>query len=473
MSLKLTSGQLKIAIKTRATFDGGNTWSTAYTHPHYGVGYGSADPTMAFDKTGKLYLAYIDYKQSPDSGGIYVTRSTNGGLNWDMGSKAFDMYDVPQKRPIDRPWLVCDKSNSTSAGTLYITTKPAPWISPPNRSYYKVSTDGGLNWSVIQPIDGPNFLIGNSIAQPMAAPAVTADGAFCATYPSYVASQNILPAIYFAKSFDQGISFNYTIMWAGTATPTDTNFKKAYCLITDPSNSNKLSFITPSAINNDLDVLCISSSDGGTTWNAPVRVNDDVVNNGKAQDLVWGAYNESGDLLVTWRDRRDASGNGFWNNGYDIYYAVSNNNGLSFGTNQKLTSQFIAFDSTIALNGNDVMGCSYQGDTLYAVWGDTRNNRMNIYFTRTQVSTNTGIELTLLNNEEQSVILYPQPADNQIQLSVSDIDKQKQISIFNNGGACLKRFTLKHNQEIIDITELPAGIYFIKAGDAIHKMIKQ
>ena len=185
MGMKFTNGLFKIAIKTRASFDGGNTWSTVNTLPHMGTAYGSADPSMAFDANGFLYIAYIDYKQNPDSGGIYVARSADGGLNWDTPSKAFDMYDVANKRPIDRPWLVVDHSATANAGTLYITTKPAPWIAPPNRPYYKVSSDSGHTWTAIANLDGTGFLTGNCIAAPMAAPVTTIDGRFCAIYPSY------------------------------------------------------------------------------------------------------------------------------------------------------------------------------------------------------------------------------------------------------------------------------------------------
>jgi hypothetical protein len=97
MSMTFSSGQYHIAIKTRASFDGGASWSTANLLPHFGAGFGSADPSMAFDKNGLLYISYIDYTQAPDSGGIYVARSNNGGLNWDTPTKAFDMYDVPNK----------------------------------------------------------------------------------------------------------------------------------------------------------------------------------------------------------------------------------------------------------------------------------------------------------------------------------------------------------------------------------------
>jgi hypothetical protein len=193
MGLKLSNGSFKIAIKTRASFDGGNTWSSTVALPHMGLQYGSADPSLVFDKNGLLYACYIDYKKSPDSGGIYIARSVDGGLNWDTPSKAYDMYDDGSKKPIDRPWLVIDNSTTANFGTLYITSKPPQWVAPPNRNYFKASSDSGHTWSAIKNIDGGTHLIGNAIAQPMATPAVTTGGKFCAAYPSYVASQIFCP----------------------------------------------------------------------------------------------------------------------------------------------------------------------------------------------------------------------------------------------------------------------------------------
>src|SRR5437870_4818079 len=47
MGLKLSGGQFRVAIKTRASVDGGNTWSAVNALPHFGTGFGSADVSMA------------------------------------------------------------------------------------------------------------------------------------------------------------------------------------------------------------------------------------------------------------------------------------------------------------------------------------------------------------------------------------------------------------------------------------------
>jgi hypothetical protein len=471
MGMKFSNGLFRIAIKTRASFDGGNTWSTVNTLPHFGLGYGSADPNMAFDANGYLYLSYIDYKQNPDSGGIYVARSGDGGLNWDTPSKAFDMYDVANKRPIDRPWLVVDKSSTANAGTLYITTKPAPWIAPPNRPYYKVSSDSGHTWTAIANIDGTGYLTGNSITAPMAAPVTTIDGKFCAIYPSYVASQNILPCYYFASSTNQGQSFNYNLMYATVPAGADTNLKSGYQLIAHPSDANKLYFVGPVSQNQDADIKALNSTDGGQTWSGPVRVNDDPLGNGKSQDMVWAAYNEQGHIATVWRDRRNDAATGFWNIGYDFYYAVSDDNGQTFSTNQQMSSQFIPFDSIVAENGNDFLSAVYSGDTLYTVWGDTRNGKLNIWFAKTIASTNTTVDVNILNESNDLFNLFPNPAGRQLQINFKEDVVSLPIEIFNMKGQVVYNLIVSERQNSIDVSQWQSGIYLIKIDGKVQRFV--
>lgn len=473
MGLVFSGGQFKITIKTRASQDGGNSWSNVNTLPHFGSTYGSADVSLAFNKSSMLFISYIDYRQSPDSGGIYVARSVDGGLTWDAPSKAFDIYDDPSKRPVDRPWLVVDRSNTINAGTLYITTKPAPWIAPPNRNYFKASSDNGFTWTPIANVDGGSHLVGNAIAAPMAIPATTANGIFCAVYPSYVPSQNTLPAWYFAYSSDKGQSFSYTTVLAAVPAPLDTNCKNVYCLAPNPADSNQMVFISPKADNGDADIMAQSSNDGGQTWSVPVRVNDDPIGNGKPQDMLWTAYNEKGDLVVTWRDRRNSAANGFWNAGYDFYYATSNDNGQTFSSNQLLTTQFVPFDSILTANGNDVMSCTYFGDTLYTAWGDTRTGKMNIFFAKTVASLNTGLEFKILEGEDQKWLMFPNPANNYLDIIFLTHDREKEFSIFDAAGKKVLSKAVEGREIKINTQALGVGIYYLKMGDEIRRFIKE
>jgi len=472
MGEKYSAGSFKIAITVRSSFDGGNTWSSAITLPHFSTTFGSADVSMAFDKTGLLYLCYIDFNQALGTGGDYVTRSTDGGLTWDTATEAISVNSAPGKLPIDRPWMVVDCSNTANAGTVYITSKPAYWVAPPNRNYYTLSIDSGHTWSPIANVDGGNYLVGNIIQQPMAAPSTTLNGNFCAVYPSYLSSQNIEPAYYFATSKNKGQTFSYSTVVVAPAAPVDTNLKSGYRLTANMVDSNQLVFATVDSSLGESDIYAYHSNDGGATWSGKVKVNDDAAGTGKDHDMVWAAYNEQGVLALTWRDRRNADTSGFWSAGYDFYYALSTDNGQTFSPNQKLSSQFIAFDSVDADKGNDFMTCVYHNDTLYTVWGDTRSGSMNIYFSKTIASSDSALSITLLQGDEPQWHVFPNPVVSVLNVEASSVMLGKEISVYDATGKKITGMQIQNSHFEFATVNWAPGNYFVKVENEIKKVVK-
>jgi Neuraminidase (sialidase) len=61
--------------------------------------------------------------------------------------------------------------------------------------------------------------------------------------------------------------------------------------------------------NGDEDVFIASSRDGGETWSAPMRVNDDPLKNGKVQFFTWMSVDPiDGSINTIFYDRRDTQG---------------------------------------------------------------------------------------------------------------------------------------------------------------------
>lgn len=235
----------KAFIKTKVSFDGGQTWSAANDIPHTNPTYGSADPSMAFDNSGNLFLCFIDFDKDTDSGAVYVVKSTDGGLTWDNPVEVINANDDTQK-PIDRPWISIDRSGGANDGNIYVTTMPPKVfgnLPPPYHPYLTVSTDGGNTFNQWQYIDAPGWLAGNVIAQPMPTNCIAADGTFYAVYPSYVASQNNLPQFIIASSTDGGNTFSYHTVFSSTSTVNDPLAKKGYLILADPTDTNHLVFI--------------------------------------------------------------------------------------------------------------------------------------------------------------------------------------------------------------------------------------
>ena len=239
----VTINPVRVSIKTKTSFDGGQTWGNYFVQPHFSPTWGSADVSMAFQNNGTVYLSYIDFRHTPDSGGIYITHSMDGGITWSAPTQVWNgNSEDAGKEPIDRPWLVVDNSATANAGTLYITTKPAYWFPTPNRPYLKYSNDSGQTWSPFRYIDTTGSLAGNVIVQPMAAPAVAADGALCITYPSYDVAQSVYPKMLFAKSYSRGSTFSYHDLVVNPPAVHDTNYKAGYRLAANPANANQICF---------------------------------------------------------------------------------------------------------------------------------------------------------------------------------------------------------------------------------------
>ncbi len=459
MSLGIAGTGTQITIKTRATFDGGKTWSTPTSLPHFATKWGSADPTMAFNSSGKLYIVYIDYKSNTDSGGLYLFSSSNGGLLWNSESKILSGDESP-KIYLDRPWLVIDRSGGPTDGTFYVTSKPAPWIAAPNRPYLKVSSDG-KNWSSIRYIDSTGYLVGNLIQAPMATPSVTADGKFMAIYPSYVASQNVLPQMYLATSASKGATFKYNSAISNPTKAGDTNLKTGYLLLAHPKDANAMIFVGLEGRNGDADVFVYRSNDGGKKWNTGVRVNDDTLGNGKLQDLAWASWGKVGELAVCWRDRRNATGKGFVQ-GSDCYCTVSVDSGKTFQKNMRMSANNAAFNNVLYQSGNDFMSCAINGDTLCAVWGDVRNNKLEIWFGSTNWKQKTNaIQKRIVSEDLPLIKVWPVPAYNELNVNLYSTLTNVNVEITDLQGKIVKFIQYK-NDNRINISDLENGIYLLR-----------
>ena len=189
--------------------------------------------------------------------------------------------------------------------------------------------------------------------------------------------------------------------------------------------------------------------------------------------MVWANYNDSGKLAVTWRDRRNSDKNGFWNAGYDFYYAISSDNGLSFSKNQKLSSQFVSFDSILTQNGNDMMCSAYINDTLYATWGDTRTGKLNIFFSKTIISSNTTVNISQLNELNYDWFIFPNPSSELLSIQLPNNSINKELSIIDLNGKVVYSKLVENPKFSIQINFLNKGLYFIKYGNEIKKFLKE
>lgn len=446
----------RLSIKVKSSFNGGTSWNNTLIIPHVIPTYKSADPSMAFDENGNLFLCFIDYRENPDSGGVYLCKSIDGGLTWGSPILALDAYADGTKIPVDRPWLAINNAGDK----MYITTKPAPWIPAPNRPYLVASIDSGLTWQSWRYIDSTGYLVGNFIQAPMATPVAVGD-MFYAAFPSYVFSQNIYSQQILAYSNNSGISLNYKTLLVGNNFPSNDSAKFAYKLVADPSDTNHLVFIYPYQPYGDADVMLTETYNAGTSWSTPTRVNDDTPGNGKMQDLVWADFDNDGDLIVSWRDRRNANGIGYATES-EFYAAFRKKDSLNFSANFMLSDSLVAYNSILAQNGNDFMCIELTNDTLSAAWANTRDGSLDVWFIRVLANTGQVTSISLVESESEEINAFPNPSRGIVHIEAVDKSTIELISILDLSGKTIfssAPMTVKTN---INISDKKSGIYILK-----------
>ncbi len=148
-----------IAIRTRATFDGGRTWGAVQVIPHTNPLYDGADPSLDFDNAGNLFLAFVDFDESAKTGAVVVVKSTDGGRTWGAPVEVINAAADVQK-PIDRPWIAVDRSGGPHDGTIYVTTMPPTvfgYLPPPSRPSDSYSLSLSLSSSLARLHYPPGF----------------------------------------------------------------------------------------------------------------------------------------------------------------------------------------------------------------------------------------------------------------------------------------------------------------------------
>ncbi len=459
-----------LCIKIIATFNGGATWSSPAIIPHVSPTYTSADVSMAFDHTGNIYTTYIDSRQSPDSGAVYVVKSADGGLTWGSPAQVISGFADGTKFPIDRPWLTIGKSTGPAPDTLYITTKPAPFVAPPNRPYFEKSYDGGATWSAWRYIDTTGYLVGNVVQAPMAAPGTDSAGTFHCVYPSYLPSQSIYPQ-YIMATARPGNTFSYNVVYTSIgASPIDTLAKAGARFICDPTNNKHLALLHIEDLTGDLDVYCTETTDGGITWSPQARVNDDASGNGKMQDLVWANFDENGDLVAAWRDRRNAPGTGYQQPS-QVWGTIKWKDSASFSTNFMISDSTAPYDSIyLSGSGNDFMNVAMAQDTLSAVWGDVRTGALNIWFSRRAMRTGVTVVKSIASEPVPAVNIYPDPSQGHLTVEGSYITG---ILITDLGGRAVFQKTISAEKTLLDLSFLTPGTYIASVNTANGVVSKQ
>lgn len=470
----------KLSIKSKVSFDGGATWSVESVIPHEFTGATSADPSIDFDNSGNAFLCYVDYNVLSDLGAVFIRKSTNGGLSWGQPVEVINIDDDGVNKPADRPWMKIDRSSGATSGNIYITTMPPAvfgFIPPPYHPYFIRSTNGGNSFEPWKYLDATNWQAGSWIPQPAPFPTVSPDGKFHAVYPSLVFAQSADARYFMASTSDGGNSFTHSLIVAqDTSTVVrDQDAKKGYPLIADPSDADHLVFFSLLNIHGDADVFMWETFNGGQSWSNSIRINDDPISNNRMQDLIWADFDLDGDLIVTWRDRRNGM-DGSYAADSEIWGAVRSADSTNFSANFRLSDTNAPFDSALTSGGNDFMSVKLVNDTIYSAWGDTRSGSVSIWFKKISIDGTIVSIKQVSSTEPIEVDIYPNPSISSITINGDEL--LKVVALNEKGEVVSSQESLMTSNEIsISLSHLPDGIYYLqitsRKGSITNKVVKQ
>ena len=417
--------------------DGGMTWFNTFVpgfpsdtsaaglaSPLLGLD-GAGDPTIRFDADGNLYAAGIAFNRNFDQQDlnndtvVFVakynytpgtpggTSTPNSAANPPNFTYAFTTvvdrgaigFAIPMGQPFgfagkfdDKNWLAVDTHpGSPCFGTVYYSFTKFTGVAGAFPIVFSRSTDGGATFSEPKPIsqkgqNGSNTTQGSNIA-------VAPDGTVYVVYRTFATRSDPTFRVQVVRSSDCGQHFGKPVTAAffnpmprqtvglSYRTPTET------WIAADDTSSSVVyvAYMSMAGSPANADIFVARSTNGGSTWGVPAKVNDDAT----SKHQFWPAITVSnGALHVAWFDLRDSLTPGdpeATNDVLNVYYASSNTTGVAYPTfshNVKVSD--VGHQSNCRMFGGGTVG--FHGDyielaahfnganhNVFVAWPDNRD----------------------------------------------------------------------------------------------------
>ena len=345
--------------------DAGLTWTTDFIESlSFGVW---GDPCVVYDELGYLYFGHLS--NPPISGywidRIVVQRSTNNGLNWNDGSGIGFLNPKNQ----DKEWLGVDMHSPLYKGNIYTTWTEfdnygSSSPSDSSRIRFSRSTDKGLTWSVAKTVsDKSGDCIDEDNTDEGAVPCVGPNGE---VYVSWAGPLGLM----FDKSTNAGNTWGvdkFVSTIPGGWDFSIPGISRCNGLPITACDTSQSPFRGNIYINwsdqrngtSNTDVFFSKSTNGGITWSAVKRVNDDATT--RHQFFTWMTIDQTtGIIYFVFYDRRNTSANLT-----DVYAARSTDGGETF-VNFKVSQS--SFNPSSSVFFGDYTNIAAFNKMVYPIW---------------------------------------------------------------------------------------------------------
>lgn len=444
--------------------DGGLSWSGSDTCNGALIFNHGGDPGIAITESGRFVLSHI----GDIFPGVYTHYSNNLGINWS------DAYTVSILQSGDKGTMTIDNSNASSyKGRIYLAWTD---VVSPYAAVSSFTTDEGETWStpkVVNP-NPPVRCVGGSVAtsdignvyvcwagittnlpfkEDFAGFSVSSDGG-----NNWVTQQNIFDMNGISGTLESkdGIKVNGLPQ---VAVDNSGGIRDGWIYIVTTEFDN------PPA-GSDPDILLHRSTDGGQTWSAGIRVNQDPLNDGKIQYFPSLEIDDGGGLNILFYDDRNTT-----SDSTDVFLARSIDGGNTWGEFAIKNSRFQPkpiVGGASAYQGDHIALLSV-GDKLYALWMADYSGIYQVWLAvvdRNELSVEDRLNLplssyTLFQN-------YPNPFNPSTRIRYT-IEKESTVllkvyDILGNDIATLVSEVKPAGiyEVTFDAEDLPAGIYFYR-----------
>ncbi|UCG16444.1 MAG: hypothetical protein JSV19_00085, partial [Phycisphaerales bacterium] len=323
-----------------------------------------SDPVLDADAQGNFYYYSLTTDASHSNFWCHMFKSTDGGASWDSGTYAYGG---------DKEWMTIDRTNGIGRNNIY-----ASW----NLFYSSCSGDFTRSYD-----SGQTFLPCTYVPDSpyWGTLAVGPDGELYVSGIGFtVAKSTTMQNQSLPAQWDFSTSVNLGGSMVASAGPNPGGLLGQAWIAVDHSggptrgNVYLLCSADPTGLD-PLDVMFARSTNGGLTWSAPVRVNDDPVDNGAWQWFATMSVAPNGRIDAVWNDTRNDPG------GYDseLYYAFSTDAGQTWSVNEPLSPPF---DPHVGWPMQNKIGDYYDmvsdDNGAHVAYSATFNGEQDVYYLR-------------------------------------------------------------------------------------------
>ncbi len=326
-----------------------------------------SDPVLGSDAEGIFYYSSLSSLAS-----IEVFRSFDGGVTWGQPVPAFGG---------DKQWIAVDQTLGIGRGHLYQIWNVQFTCCPPGD--FTRSIDSGVSFEAPAALPAPRMKWGTMDVGP--------DGTLFLAGSELNTDNGQL----FTRSLSAQDAFSpptfepvMPIDLGGTTSfgrgPNPAGLTGQVWIATDHSTGpSRGNIYVLGSVNvpglDPLDVTLIRSTDGGATWSAPVRINDDPTNNGAWQWFGTLSVAPNGRIDAAWNDTRNDPANLL----SEVFHAFSLDGGRTWSDNVPISPPF---DSRDGWPQQNKLGDYYHmlSDTGGAnlAYAATFNAEQDVYFVR-------------------------------------------------------------------------------------------